>query len=101
MWGRVVNAPLTIKIRVLLTIYVPYSFVKRGESRYKVAMNEILFMLGDAPVRAGIALIVFGALALLLLVVIAVVIARSGRKGAEMAMAQAIRANELEERLSQ
>ena len=64
-------------------------------------MNDILFMLGDLPVRTGAALIVFGVLALLLLVVIAVVIARSGRKGAEMAMAQAIRANELEERLSQ
>jgi len=64
-------------------------------------MNDTLFMLGDLPVRTGAALIVFGVLALLLLVVIAVVIARSGRKGAEMAMAQAIRANELEERLSQ
>ncbi len=75
--------------------------LESAESRYKVAMNEILFMLGDMPVRAGTALIVFGVLALLLLVVIAVVIARSGRKGAETAMAQAIRANELEERLSQ
>lgn len=64
-------------------------------------MNEILFMLGDVPVRAGAALIAFGVLALLLLVIIAIVIARSGRKGAETAMAQAIRANELEERLSQ
>ena len=64
-------------------------------------MNEILFMLGDMPVRAGVALIGFGALALLLLLVIAMVIARSGRKGAELAMAQAIRADELEERLSQ
>lgn len=64
-------------------------------------MNDILFMLGDMPVRTGAALIVFGVLALLLLVVIAIVIARSGRKGAETAMAQAIRANELEERLSQ
>ena len=58
-------------------------------------------MLGDMHVRAGVALIAFGALALLLLLVIAMVIARSGRKGAETAMAQAIRANELEERLSQ
>ncbi|MEH2510959.1 DNA recombination protein RmuC [Nitrobacteraceae bacterium AZCC 1564] len=100
-WQGDVNPRLTIKIRALLTINVPYSFAKAGESRYKVGMNDILFMLGDLPVRAGTALIVFGLLALLLLVVIAVVIARSGRKGAEMAMAQAIRANELEERLSQ
>lgn len=96
-----VNRPLTIKIRALLTINVLYSFAGTAESRYKGAMNDILFMLGDEPVRAGTALIVFGVLALLLLVVIAVVIARSGRKGAEVAMAQAIRANELEERLSQ
>ena len=64
-------------------------------------MNEILFMIGDLPVRTGAALIGFGALALLLLLIIAVVIARSGRRGAEMAMAQAIRADELEERLSE
>ena len=64
-------------------------------------MNEILFMAGDLPVRAGAALIAFGALALMLLLVIAIVIARSGRKGAETAMAQAIRADELEERLSE
>ncbi|MBX9711655.1 MAG: DNA recombination protein RmuC [Xanthobacteraceae bacterium] len=64
-------------------------------------MNEILFVIGDVPVRAGVALIAFGALALILLVTIAIVIARSSRKGAEMAMAQAIRADELEERLSE
>src|ERR1700710_3211771 len=64
-------------------------------------MNEILFVIGDLPVRAGEALIVFGALALLLLLTIAIVLARSGRRGAEMAMAQAIRADELEERLSE
>src|SRR5665213_4246067 len=64
-------------------------------------MNEILFMIGDLPVRAGIALIGFGAVALLLLLIITVVIARSGRRGAELAMAQAIRADELEERLSE
>src|SRR6201747_1934769 len=64
-------------------------------------MNEILFVIGDLPVRVGTALIGFGALALLLLLIIAIVIARSGRHGAEMAMAQAIRADELEERLSE
>ncbi|MBS0529033.1 MAG: DNA recombination protein RmuC [Proteobacteria bacterium] len=64
-------------------------------------MNDILFMLGDVPVRTSTALIAFGALALVLLLIIAVVISRSGRRGAEMAMAQAIRADELEERLSE
>src|SRR5229473_108496 len=64
-------------------------------------MNEILFMIGDWPVRTGAALIGFGALALTLLTIIAIVIARSGRRGAELAVAQAIRADELEERLSE
>lgn len=95
------NAGLTIKIGELLTINVPASFASLAESRYKDRMNEILFFIGDMPVRAGIALMAFGALALTLLVIIAIVIARSGRKGAATAMAQAIRADELEERLSE
>ena len=48
-------------------------------------MNEIIFMLGDWPVRIIDALIGFSALVLILLVVIAVVIAKSGRRGAELA----------------
>ena len=64
-------------------------------------MNEILFMIGDAPVHTGEALIGFGALALVLLLTIAIVIARSGSRGAALAMAQAIRADELEERVSE
>lgn len=68
---------------------------------YKGGMNEILFTIGDTPVTAGVALLGFGALALLLLLIIAVVIARSGSRGAATAMAQAIRADELEERLSE
>jgi DNA recombination protein RmuC len=64
-------------------------------------MNEILFMVGDMPVTAGMALLGFGLLALTLLLVIATIIARSGSRGAAMAMAQAIRADELEERLSE
>jgi DNA recombination protein RmuC len=62
-------------------------------------MNDILFILGDVPVRTGAVLIGFGALALLLLLVIAIVIARSGRRGTDMAVAQAGRADQLEERL--
>jgi DNA recombination protein RmuC len=64
-------------------------------------MNDILFMIGDTPVTTGAALIGFGTLALILLLSIAVVIARSGSRGAQLAMAQAIRADELEERLSE
>ncbi len=64
-------------------------------------MNEIVFMAGDMPVRAGALLVAFGALALLLLAAIAVVIARSGRRGAAAAMAQAVRADEMEERLAE
>jgi DNA recombination protein RmuC len=82
-----VDRRLTIKIRELLTVNVPYSFAFDAESGYKVGMNEILFIVGDVPVHTGHALIAFGALALLLLLTIAVVIARSGRKGAEAAMA--------------
>ena len=85
----------------MLTETVPYSFAFAAESRYKSGMNEILFIVGDVPVRMSAALIAFGALALLLLLTIAIVIARSGRKGAEAAMAQAVRADELEERLSE
>ena len=49
-------------------------------------MNETLFLIGDLPVTTGIALVAFGALALVLLLSIAIVIARSGRNGAAMAM---------------
>jgi DNA recombination protein RmuC len=95
------KAGLTIKIRLSLTINVPSSFAFAGESDTQGGMNEILFLIGDWPVRIMDALIAFGALALILLLTIAIVIARSGRRGAEQAMAQAIRADELEERLSQ
>lgn len=64
-------------------------------------MSDTLFMFGDTPVSTATALIGFAATALLLLLVIAIVIARSGSRGAALAMAQAIRADELEERLSE
>jgi DNA recombination protein RmuC len=62
-------------------------------------MTQTLFMFGDWPVRVTEALIGFGALALILLLGIAIVVARSGRRGAEVAAAQAMRAEELEARL--
>src|ERR1700724_4010408 len=92
---------LTTKIHLELTINVPSSFALAAESVTTTAMNEILLMIGDQPIRVGAALIGFGALALSLLLIIAIVIARSGRRGAELAMAQAVRADDLEERLSQ
>lgn len=94
------NAALTIKISLRLTINVPSSFANRRESGYKTGMNEILFLIGDWPVRVADGLIGIGALALLLLLALVIVVARSGQRGAAMAAAHAIRADELEERLS-
>jgi DNA recombination protein RmuC len=62
-------------------------------------MNQILFMIGDWPVLAGEALLGFGALVLILLLAIVIAVARSGRRGAELASLQAMRADELEQRL--
>ena len=92
---------LTTKIKPGLTINVPSSFAFTAEFGYKGGMNEILFMIGDLPVHTGEALLGFGALALVLLLTIAIIIARSGSRGAALAMAQAIRADELEERVSE
>jgi DNA recombination protein RmuC len=64
-------------------------------------MNEILFLIGDWPVRVADGLIGISALALAMLLALVIVVAKSGRRRAELAMAQAIRADELEERLSE
>src|SRR3954447_14771216 len=64
-------------------------------------MNEILFTIGDLPVHTGTALLGFAALALILLLAIALVIARAGSRGTALAEAQAMRAGELEQRLSE
>src|SRR5215472_16632000 len=63
-------------------------------------MNQILFVIGDWPVHPTDALIAFAALTLLLLLVIAIVVARSGKRDALLAQVQAARADELEERLN-
>jgi DNA recombination protein RmuC len=57
-------------------------------------------MIGDWPVHAGEALLGFGALVLVLLLSIVIVVARSGRHGTDLAREQAIRADELEQRLA-
>src|SRR2546430_2723883 len=72
-----------------------------GANRIQGLMNGFFFMAGALPVRTGVALIGISALVLMLLTIIAIVLARSSRRGAELAMAHAIRADELEERLSQ
>src|SRR5436309_14247407 len=64
-------------------------------------MNDVLFTIGDLPVRAGLALIGIGTLALLLLLIVTIAIAISGRRRAELALAQETRADELEQRLSE
>jgi DNA recombination protein RmuC len=63
-------------------------------------MNQTLFMLGDWPVRLTEALLGFGGLTLLLLLTIAIVVARSGQRDTAFALAQAMRADELEQRLN-
>ncbi len=64
-------------------------------------MTQTLFMFGDWPVRVTEALIGFGALALILLLTIVIAVTRSGKRGAELALVQAMRAQELEARLNE
>ncbi len=63
-------------------------------------MSEILFIVGDVAVTTGAALIAFAGLVLALLLAIAVVLARGSSRSEAATMAQAIRADELEERLA-
>jgi DNA recombination protein RmuC len=64
-------------------------------------MTEVLFMLGPRPVTAAEALLVIGAVALLLLVLLAAGLWRSGRRRAREADEQAARADELETRITE
>lgn len=64
-------------------------------------MNEILFSLGDIPVRTGPALIAFAAFALVLLLAIAIIIARGQSRSSAAALSQSERADELETRLGE
>ncbi len=64
-------------------------------------MSEVLFSVNGVAIDVTTALAAFAALTLALLIVIATVIARGSRRDGEAAMAQAIRADELEERLSE
>src|SRR5262245_36801944 len=64
-------------------------------------MSEILFVIGDWPVRASDLLFGMGGLLLVLLLAIALLVARSSRRGAELALEQAMRADALEDRLNE
>jgi DNA recombination protein RmuC len=64
-------------------------------------LNQIVFMIGGLPIRTIDVLIGFGVLVLLLLSTIAIAVGRSGRRGAELAILQAMRADELEQRLGE
>ncbi|CCE01167.1 DNA recombination protein RmuC [Bradyrhizobium sp. STM 3809] len=65
------------------------------------ALNPVVVMIGDLPIRASDALIGFGVLVLLLLVMIGLAVARSGRRNAELAAQQALRADEIEQRFGE
>src|SRR5215472_11774684 len=95
-----IDPPLTMKIYAAFTGNVPSSFAPGRESAREETMNQTLFVIGDWPVHLTDALIAFAALALLLLLTIAIVVARSGKRDALLAQVQAARSDELEERLN-
>ena len=64
-------------------------------------MTEILFTVGDVGVSTGAALIAFAGLVLALLLAIAIVLARGAGRNEAATMAQAIRADEMEERFTE
>lgn len=63
-------------------------------------MNEILFAIDGTPIRLGAVLLTLAALTVVLLTAIAVVIARSSGRNQTATLAQAMRADELEERVA-
>ncbi|CAL74694.1 conserved hypothetical protein; putative RmuC family protein [Bradyrhizobium sp. ORS 278] len=65
------------------------------------ALNPVVVMIGDLPIRASDALIGFGVMVLLLLAMIGLAVARSGRRSAVLAAQQAMRTEELEQRFGE
>jgi len=63
-------------------------------------MNEILFVIGDLPVRTSAAVVCFAILLLALLLAIALIVARGQGRSAATAQTQSERADELEARLN-
>src|SRR6516162_7998213 len=74
---------------------------RKGANRLQRGMNQILFVMDGWPVHLTDALIGFAVLALVLLLTITIVVARSGRRETAIALTQAARADELEQRLSE
>src|SRR5580693_2401411 len=72
---------------------------RSAANRLHRGMTQTLFLIGDWPVHLTDALIAFAALTLLLLLIIAIVMARSGKRDTLLAEVQAARADELEDRL--
>jgi DNA recombination protein RmuC len=64
-------------------------------------MTQILFVVGGFPVHLSDALVGFAALTLLFLLIITIVVARSGKRETAVAQMQAARADELEQRLDE
>lgn len=64
-------------------------------------MSEILFVVGEIPIRFGVALVALAGLALCILVALLVVVMRGSRAGEMSAMANAIHAQELEQRVGE
>lgn len=64
-------------------------------------MNEILFMLGSQPVRAAEVLLALSGLALVLLLAVVIVLWRGSRKRGLEAAEQAVRAEDLEQRIAE
>jgi DNA recombination protein RmuC len=91
-----------MKINPPTTIIVLPSFAKPTESVTQDGMNlnQILLIIGGWPVRVSDAALGFCGLVVLLLLAITIAVARSGKRGMETALAQAMRAEALEERLN-
>jgi DNA recombination protein RmuC len=64
-------------------------------------MSEILFVVGEIPIRFGVALVALAGLALCILVALLVIVMRGSRAGEMTAMAGAIHAQELEQRVGE
>src|ERR1700746_780351 len=64
-------------------------------------MTQILFVVGGFPVHLSDALIGFAALTLLFLLVITIVVARSGKRDTAVALVQAARGDALQQRLGE
>jgi DNA recombination protein RmuC len=63
-------------------------------------MAEILFTLGDVPISIGHALIALAALAVTVLLALAILLARSARERRSEAAAEAVRADQIQQRMS-